>query len=120
MGREKRIGPGSTFRALNAIVGLKRGRSGGTETDSGRPIDNATVQATLPCLPQVVADMLRFRRLTGCRPSEVCIVRPADVVRSGKEWEYRPERHKAEHHGRQRVVFTDPKVQRFCCGYGGP
>ena len=57
------------------------------------------------------ADMVRFQRLTGVRPSEVCIIRPGDVERSDDVWQYRPESHKTEHHGRERVIFIGPKAQ---------
>ena len=55
--------------------------------------------------------MIRFQRLTGCRPGEVCILRPCDVDTSGEVWAYRPESHKTEHHGRDRVIFLGPKAQ---------
>ncbi len=48
------------------------------------------MDSTLPYLPAVVADMVRFQRLTGARPGEVCQLRPCDVDWSGDVWEYRP------------------------------
>ncbi len=73
------------------------------------PVDDATVEATLPFLSTVVADMIRFQRLTGCRPGEVCGIRPMDVDRSGEVWVYRPASHKTEHHGKERFIFIGPK-----------
>ena len=75
------------------------------------PSRKSLVEATLPHLPQVVADMVRFQRLTGCRPGEVCQLRPMDLDRSGEVWQYRPASHKTEHHGRERVIFVGPKAQ---------
>ena len=60
------------------------------ETVPVKPVADAVIDATLPTLPPVVADMVRLQRLTGCRPAEVCILRPCDVDRSGKVWGYRP------------------------------
>ena len=77
---------------------------------SSRSTDEV-VDATLPYLPAVVADMVRLHRLTGCRPAEVCILRPCDVDTSEAVWSYRPESHKTEHHGRDRVIFIGPKGQ---------
>ncbi len=34
------------------------------------------------------------------RPAELCILRPADIDRSGDVWVYRPSDHKTQHHGR--------------------
>ena len=75
------------------------------------------VDATLPHLPPVVADMVRFQRLTGARPGEVCGIRPCDVEREGEIWRYRPERHKTEHRGRERIVFIGPMAQAVLLPY---
>ena len=110
-GASKEMLPGSVYEALRTVSGLKRGRSKARETTPVGPVDDATVQATLPFLPAVLADMVRFERLTGCRPTEACIVRPCDVDKSGEIWIYRPATHKVEHHGRARIVFIGPKAQ---------
>ena len=55
--------------------------------------------------------MVRFERQTGCRPSEVCQLRPGDVDRTGDVWTYRPGSHKTGHQGRERVIFIGPKAQ---------
>ena len=39
------------------------------------------VERTLDFLTEVVADMVRFERHTGCRATEVCILRPMGVDR---------------------------------------
>jgi integrase len=103
--------PPSVYQALQAVPGLRRGRSDARETEPIKPVDEATIAATLPHLPPVVADMVRFQRLTGSRPAEVCILRPRDIDRTGDVWSYRPESHKTEHHGRERVIFIGPQAQ---------
>ena len=70
-----------------------------------------SVEGTLPQLPAVVADMVRFQRLTGCRPGEVCSIRQMDVDRSAEVWLYRPEDRKTAHHDRERTIFIGPKAQ---------
>jgi integrase len=37
-----------------------------------------------------------WQRLTGARPGEVCLMRPADIDRSADVWVYTPEHHKLE------------------------
>ncbi|MHB8900052.1 MAG: hypothetical protein ACYC6Y_14990 [Thermoguttaceae bacterium] len=37
------------------------------------PAADQVIEATLPFLPKVVADMIRFQRYTGGRPAEACI-----------------------------------------------
>jgi len=68
-------------------------------------------------LPEVVADMVRFQRLTGCRPGEVCALRPCDIDRTSEIWIYSPARHKTAHHGRDRVIFIGPKAQQILRAY---
>lgn len=75
------------------------------------PVADEIVDATLPYLPPVVADLVRFQRLVGCRPTEACIVRPCDVDRSDEVWCYTPSSHKTEHHNRRRTVFIGPRAQ---------
>ncbi|MEN0111547.1 MAG: tyrosine-type recombinase/integrase, partial [Planctomycetota bacterium] len=103
--------PETTYRSLALVPGLKKGRTEARETPPVLPVDDATVEATLPALPPVVADMVRLQRITGMRPAEVCLIRPVDVDRSGDVWVYRPSSHKTEHRGRERVVCFGPKAQ---------
>ena len=72
---------------------------------------------TLPHLSSVIADMVKLQRLTGMRPGEVCILRPCDIERTDDLWFYRPESHKTEHHGRERVVTIGPIGQRLLTTY---
>jgi integrase len=81
------------------------------------PVDDAVVDATVPHLPPVVADMVRLQRLTGMRPAEVCGMRPADIDRTGEVWEYRPRSHKTAHHGHKRVIFIGPQAQTVLLRY---
>ncbi|MFH1918784.1 MAG: hypothetical protein ABIP48_02710 [Planctomycetota bacterium] len=96
--------PGSVYQDLATVPGLRKGRTEARETKPVGSVADEVVEATLPYLPPVVDDRVRFQRLTGCRPSEVCLLRPGDVERSGVVWEYIPEQHKTEHHGHPRVI----------------
>lgn len=99
------------YHGLMAVSGLRKGRSEAREPDPVQPVDDATVQATLPRLTPVVADMIRFQRITGCRPQDVCNLRPCDIDMSADVWLYRPDTHKTEHHGRERIIPIGPKGQ---------
>ncbi len=116
-GVAKEMIPASILEALRALPGLRRGRTSAREPKPVLPVPDEVVEGTLPYLPPVVCDMVRFERLTGCRPGEVCMIRPVDVDRSGEVWQYVPERHKTEHHGRKRVIFIGPKAQAILLPY---
>lgn len=103
--------PPDIQQRLNAVPGLRKGRTEAAEPDPIEPVAPEIVEATIPHLPPVVQDMVRFQELTGARPTEVCLIRPGDIDRSGEVWRYVPSKHKTEHHGRSRVVFIGPRAQ---------
>jgi integrase len=109
--------PIEAYQSLAVVPGLRRGRTSARECPPVLPVDDATVELTLPHLPEVVADMVRLQRLTGCRPDEVCMVRPCDIDRSGETWIYRPATHKTEYQGRQRLIFVGPQGQTILLRY---
>jgi integrase len=109
--------PPQVHTALATVEGLRMGRTTAKEPRRVLPVEDAVINATLPHLPAVVADMVRFQRLTGSRPGEVCMIRPCDVDRSGEVWQYRPESHKTEHHGRERIIYIGPQAQAVLLPY---
>ena len=109
--------PPSVFHGLQSVPGLRKGRSPAREPGPVTPVPDNVVQVTLSRLSVVVADMVRFQRLTGCRPGEVCDMRPCDIDRSEDVWSYRPESHKTEHHGKERIIFIGPKAQEIIRPY---
>ncbi len=84
----------TAYQTLICVPGLKKGRTAARETLPIRPVPDEVVQATLPHLPTVVADMIRLQRLLGCRPQDVCGLRPGDLEIQGDVWWYVPQRHK--------------------------
>ncbi len=103
--------PPHVRHALDAVEGLKRGRTAARETEPIRPAPDADVEAALPLLPDPVAAMVRLQRLTGMRPGETVLLRPRDLIREGDVREYRPRRHKTQHHGKSRTVWIGPTGQ---------
>ncbi len=104
-----------THHTLCTVAGLQRGRTTAREADPVEPVSDSMIDAVLPHLTATVADMVRFQRFTGCRPNEVCQLRPCDVDRSGDVWRYIPATHKTEHRNRQRIILIGPRRRRFCC-----
>lgn len=96
---------------LQAVPGLRAGDTDARETEAVRPVDDSLVEATQPFLPPHLVAMVRFQRLTGCRPGEVCGLTADAVDRSGEVWVYRPTSHKTRHHGKNREIYIGPKAQ---------
>lgn len=109
--------PAAVYQALATVPGLRKGRTDAREPAPVLPVADEVIEATLPHLPAIVADMVCLQRLTGARPGEICHMRPVDVDRSGEIWAYRPESHKTAHRGRQRVIFIGPRAQEILRPY---
>jgi integrase len=103
--------PASIPQTLAMIPGLRKGRSGVREPKPVKPVDLEIVEQTLPHLSGVVEAMVRLQMLTGCRPGELCVLRPIDVDRSGKVWEAKLTEHKTAIHGQERIIYIGPKAQ---------
>jgi integrase len=116
-GVSQELVPVNVYQALLSVSGLRKGRSKARETEPIGPVSDETLNATIAKLSPIVADMIRFQRLTGCRPDEVCSLRPCDIERSTDVWLYRPHRHKTEHHDRERIVCIGPKAQSVLLPY---
>lgn len=116
-GVSQELVPVSVHQALTTLPGLRRGRTAARETAPVLPVSDDVIERTLPFLRPTVAAMVRFQRLVGCRPEEVCMLRPCDIDQSCDVWSYRPESHKMEHRGRERVIFIGPRAQAILTPY---
>jgi integrase len=124
---EEELIPVTVYQALRAVESLRCGRTEARETPKVRPVRPEDVEAALPFLPPMVRAMVGFQRLTGCRPDEVCRVRPLDLDTGNPAcWVYRPGsdrgqhgQHKTAHHGHERMVLIGPKAQEVLRPYLG-
>lgn len=117
-GVENEVVPAAIYQALVAVKALRSGRTEARESAPIKPVNEGTVNDTLPHLSRVVADMVRLQLLCGMRPGEVCALRPCDVTLGTKGvWTYRPAQHKTEHHGKERRIFIGPAGQKILGPY---
>jgi integrase len=124
---EEELLPGSVYQDLKAVAGLQLGRTEARETKKVKPVAEAHVETTLPLMPPTVQAMVKFQLLTGCRPAEVCKVRPLDLDMSNPScWIYQPGsdqgphgKHKTSHLGHDRLILIGPKAQEVLRPYLG-
>jgi integrase len=109
--------PMGLHHALMTVEPLLPGRTTAHELPPILPVDDAMVEMTLPHLSPIVADMVRFQRLTGTRPGEVCGLRPVDIERDGEVWKWRPVDHKNAWRKKPRVIMIGPKAQAILRRY---
>jgi integrase len=96
---------------VETVPSLRAGRGGARESEAVAPVKVALVEATLPLLPPVPADILRVLLLTGARVGEVTRMIGAELDRSGPIWLFSPRRHKGRHRGQARVIAIGPQAQ---------
>lgn len=112
--------PPAVIQGLDAVNGLKRGRTEARETRPIGPVRDQDVEAALPHMPPVVADMVRVQRLSGMRPGELCAMTTGALEMSDDVWLYRLIHHKTAHHGHERVVPIGPQAQAILQPYLRP
>lgn len=103
--------PASVFHGLQAVDGLRKGRTNAKDHDPIGPVADEDVDRVLPYLNDHVRGMVSVQRLTGMRPGEVCGLRLRDIDRSDSVWLYVPPQHKTAHTGRRRTVAIGPRAQ---------
>ena len=103
--------PSPVLHALEAVGGLKAGRSKARETDPVKPVPDQYVDAVRDHVGAQVWAMVQLQRVTGMRSGEVTAMRGCDLDTDGKLWTYRPQSHKAEHHGHVREIEIGPQSQ---------
>ncbi len=104
---------------LKEVCPLRSGRSAAKDRPKRAPVTEAEFEEVAKHLTTVVADMLRLIWLTAMRPSEVCRMRPFDIVQDDPEcWLYVPGRdagpvgdHKTAYRQRLRVIPLAAKAQ---------
>ncbi|MCH8968607.1 MAG: site-specific integrase [Planctomycetes bacterium] len=110
-GVENELVPPAVYQALQAVAGLRKGRSAARETEPVKPVAVEYVEASKPYLSRQIWAMIRIELLAGMRPGEVCIMRACDIEMVGDVWDYRPHEYKTEHHDIERVVALGERAQ---------
>ncbi|MCC7419381.1 MAG: site-specific integrase [Planctomycetaceae bacterium] len=103
--------PTTVWTALQSVSGLQRGRTIAVESVAVRPVDEVHIEAIRAYVSRQVWGMIELQTLTGARPGEIVLIRGCDLNMTGPIWEFVPESHKTEHHGRRRVIFIGPRGQ---------
>jgi len=104
--------PPSVFHGLQAVAGLRYGRTEARETEPIKPVAEKWVKAVVPYVSPPVAAMIQVQLLTGMRPCEIVVMRPCDIDQSGDVWIYEPFDHKNRWRGHRRLIPLGPKTQQ--------
>jgi integrase len=114
---EEELVDGSVVHALEAVKPLRRGHTAAPEGKTVSGVQQSVVDATLPLLVPVLADMVRLQLACGARPGEICAITPGAIDRSRDVWLYSPAQHKNAHRGHPRVIALGPIAQAILRRY---
>jgi len=106
--------PGAIAVALSTVKGLQKNRTAAREKDPVGSVADELVDATLPHVSELAADVIRTMRLCGGRPGEIVTMTADQIDRTdGSCWKYVPGRHKCSHKDKDRVVFIGARAQEI-------
>jgi integrase len=103
--------PPAVYHGLQAVAGIRKGMTAVRESEPIRPVPEMILKATLPNLPPALRAVAELQLLTGMRPGEALTMKAAGLDMRGRVWIYKPEKHKTEHHGHERIIFIGPRAQ---------
>ena len=116
-GVENEIVLAETYTAIQTVSQLRKGRTRAREPAAIKPIDQESIELTLPFCGAVVTDMIHLQLLTGMRSGELCRLKPAEINRESSPWKYEPGSHKTQHLDKERVIFIGPQAQDVLTKY---
>lgn len=102
--------PASVWHALQAVQGLKAGKTAAKERRKRQPVPWSYVEAVLPFLTPHVRAMVLLQWYTGVRSQSVCKARPSQFRREGGDLIWSP-RHKGESRGIELHLPIGPRAQ---------
>ncbi|MCP4261789.1 MAG: site-specific integrase [Planctomycetes bacterium] len=105
--------PSEVYHALQAVPGLKRGRTKAKETKPIKPVPQAHIDVIHPCVSKQVWALVQLQLFTGSRSGELVKLRPVDIDMTHPIWTYKPVEHKTAHYGYERTVYFGPRAQRI-------
>ena len=109
--------PPAILEALRCVEPLKRGRTTAPESKKITCVEQSRVDATLGFMTPILADMVRFQQLVGCRPGELCRITPGMVDHSADVWEIELSEHKTAYRDKARTIYVGPQGQAVLLRY---
>jgi integrase len=101
------------FHGLQAVAGLRRGRTDAPEPEPVRPVFQADIDAVRPHVSRQVWALIQLQLHTAARAGELVKMRLIDIETAGPVWTYSPADHKTAHHGHRRTIYIGPQGQEI-------
>ena len=118
-GVEQELVPPSIWHGLQAVAGLKRGRTEVPEPKRIRPALQAHIDIIQPNVSRQVWALIQLQLFTAARAGELVTMRATEIDTSGPIWIYTPADHKTAHHGIERNIYMGPRAQEIVSPFMG-
>ncbi|MGB2985457.1 MAG: site-specific integrase [Phycisphaerae bacterium] len=105
--------PPDVLHGLQAVSGLKRGRTVARESEPVTPVPEGYVDAVRPYVSRQVESLIDLQLLTAARPGELVIMQAVDIDTSGRIWIYHVPTHKNTYRGQDRRIYIGPRGQEI-------
>lgn len=104
-----------TLSALQAVEGLRKGRTAAPEPRKVKPAPLRDVARVLRVAPPTLAAMIRTHWRIGMRPHHLCAMRPIDLDMTSIEgvWVYRPVHHEKGAEDAELLCIIGPRTQKI-------
>jgi len=112
-GVEQEIVSPSIWHGLQAVGGLRRGRTNASEPDRVLPVAQTHIDAIEAHVSRQVWALIQLQLFTGARAGEIVTMKATKIDTSGKIWLYEPVDHKTSHHGHDRTIYIGPRGQEI-------
>lgn len=103
--------PASVYHGLEAVDGLRAGKTDAREGEPVGPVPMALVDAIRPFVSRQVWGLIQLQLCTGARPGELLKLRRIDIDTSGKVWTAALSNHKNTWRGHRRQIAFGPRAQ---------
>ncbi len=114
-GVAKQIIPAEVYHGLQALMPLQEGYTEARETPAKKPVPWEHVKPILKELSPMVAAMVHFHWLVGCRSKSMCMAMPSQFTKDGDLLLWRP-RHKTERK-KELILPIGPQAQKLLAPY---
>ncbi len=116
-GVEQELVPPSIWHGLQAVAGLKRGRTTVPEPGRVHPVLQAHIDIIQPNVSRQIWALIQLQLFTAARAGELVTMRATEIDTSGPIWIYTPTEHKTAHHGIERNIYLGPRAQEIVRGF---
>jgi hypothetical protein len=108
-GQSRKLCRGETVAEVLNVRGVRIGD--GRESEDVQPADWCDVKAAVKLLLPLTRAMALLQVHSAARAGELCVMRPADVDRTGPVWVFTPRTHKGTWRGKDREILLGKRCQ---------